>query len=139
MIIRASAGSTVDRRAPRSALGRRVALVVAMAAGSIALWTLLPLLWLGVARALASERAAGYVVALIGCVVSMWLWGCGLFRLGSAYERLAGRPTDRPRLLETLIVASAILALAAFLVRFFVFAGSPSATPWPDELSGPGD
>ena len=109
-----------------------------MVLGCLALWTLIPAAWLVIARALASSRATGYVVALVGCPVTMIVWGRGLYRLGAVYERAMGREGRRPLLLEALLVVSALVALGAFLVWFFVFAGSPSATPWPDEMSGPG-
>jgi hypothetical protein len=67
----------------------------------------------------------------------MIAWGFALARMNRVYLLLA-RGGEESKLLEVLVAASAVLALGAFLVWFFFFAGSPTATPWPDELSGPG-
>ena len=134
-------------------MSRGVALpfvVAAMAVGSIALWTGVPLAWMRIAAWLSSVGYVAYVIALGGGVVTMAAWGWGLARLNRAYLRLRGRQPDEVHagwrlgarrettLLEVLVVASAVLALAAFLVWYFGFAGTPSGTPWPDETSGRG-
>jgi hypothetical protein len=73
-----------------------------------------------------------------------------LHRLQAAYLRLRGRSpvsdadsvdADRRgrrkwRLLDVLLVGSALLALIGFLSWYFGLAGTPSGTPWPDEVSG---
>ena len=109
-----------------------------MTTGSIALWMVIPLGWVELAGAIAQVRTVGYVIALVGCPLTMVAWGRVLLQLGLAYERLSDPDADRPVLLETIVVVSFVLALIAFLAWFFIFAGSPSATPWPDEMSGPG-
>jgi hypothetical protein len=109
-----------------------------MIAGSFALWTAIPLAWIRLANLIAHARAAGYLIVLVGCPVTMFVWGRALVQLGLAYERMTGSDGERPALLEGIVVVSFLLAVVVFLVWFFVFAGSPSATPWPDELSGPG-
>jgi hypothetical protein len=124
-----------------------------MGAGSIALWTIIPLGWLWLGALLSDNAATIYVVALLGCPITMVLWGWGLYRINGVYLRLSGwspavagtssQVSARARrpvmLLDVLVIASALLALGAFLVWFFVFSGSPTSTPWPDELSGVGN
>jgi hypothetical protein len=41
-------------------------------------------------------------------------------------------------LLDVMMVVSVLVALVAFAVWFFFLAGTPTSTPWPDELSGGG-
>jgi hypothetical protein len=89
------------------------------------------------------------VIALGGCVLTMAVWGWGLGRLNRIYLRLRGWEPDERRswapgarrettLLDVMLVVSAVLALATFLVWYFGFSDVPSGTPWPDETSGSG-
>jgi hypothetical protein len=118
-----------------------------MALGSLALWTAVPLgvLW-GVA-AMARTPVAIYLIALVACPAAMIAWGWGLYRINGLYLRLTGRPVPERdtaaggrevMLLDVLVVASTVVAVVALLVWWLVFAGSPTSTPWPDELSGQG-
>jgi hypothetical protein len=144
--------SFLDAEPPRRR-ARPVAtsLVIAlMAVGSLGLWTAIPLAWMLIAAWLSSSGYVAYLIALVGCVVTMVVWGWGLGRLNGVYDRLRGRSPDEgpirwspgvrreATLLDVMIVVSAVLALAIFLVWYLGFAGIPSGTPWPDETSGTG-
>ena len=122
----------------------------AMAVGCLFLWTGIPLAWMRIAGWLSSTGYLAYLIAFCGCVATMAGWGWGLARLNALYLRLRGRdsshaaakwvPGDRRELtlLDKLVITSALLALVAFVVWYFVLAGTPSGTPWPDETSGRG-
>lgn len=131
-----TSGRTATRR------GAGALLVCVMAVGSLVLWTVIPAAWLRIAAALSDARPVGYVIALFGAPATMLAWGRGLFGISCAYARLRGadeRERGSHSLLELMIVVSAALGLLAFAAWFFFLAGSPTATPWPDELSGPGE
>jgi hypothetical protein len=121
-----------------------------MAAGCLFLWTGIPLAWMRIAGWLSSTGYVAYAIAFCGCITTMVGWGWGLARLNAVYLRLRGREPSSARptwgpggrreltLLDRLVIASALLALVAFLLWYFVLAGTPSGTPWPDETSGRG-
>jgi len=128
------------------------ALVPLLGLGSLALWTVVPMGWFWIASSLSDSYLTVYWVALLGCPLTMVLWGWGLYRINAVYLRLSGRDvaaqrrdwpesagTRRPvMLLDVLLIASAVLALITVIVWFFFFAGSPTSTPIPDEFSGQG-
>jgi hypothetical protein len=118
-----------------------------MAVGSFAMWTAVPLGVLWGAAAIARTAVAVYLIAIAGCPLAMILCGWGLYRLNGVYLSLTSGPdgqadtdpdTPEVTLLEALVIGSAITAAIALVVWWLFFAGSPTSTPWPDELSGQG-
>ncbi len=135
--------------APRRA-GRHVAatfLVLLMIVAALSMWTVIPLgwVWIGSRISKTQDPAGGpYMVVLVGIVVSIlavsWLLG----RLNRVYVHLTGSNTvapirpawlksmrdseaarPYPTVLETVIVASVVLAIVAATAWFFWLAGSP--------------
>ena len=128
-----------------------VALILAMAVGSIVLWLVVPVAWLYLASQLteSSQPSLGpYVLVLVGIPASMFGVGKVLGRLNDAYGRVTGttpevrvqlpwhrslraeREGTHPRtVLDVVMVCSVALALVLFAIWFFAFAGSslPSA------------
>ena len=120
-------------------------LVAVMALGSLAMWTAVPLGVLWGAAAIAQTAVAIYLIAIAGCPLAMILCGWGLYRINGLYLSLTGRLDAEPdgesdgrqvMLLEALVIGSAIIAAITLVVWLLFFAGSPTSTPWPDELSG---
>jgi lysylphosphatidylglycerol synthetase-like protein (DUF2156 family) len=127
-----------------------------MGAGCLVLWLGIPLAWLRVASWFSATGYVIYLVALLGCPITMAVWGWGLYRLNNVYLDLTGqeRPPAQPRwlesatkpsgtrrplmLLDVMMVVSVLLAVAVVALWSLVFAASPTSTPWPDELSGGG-
>jgi hypothetical protein len=136
------------RAVARTLLARPAALllVLLMAVGSVFLWLGIPFGWIwGVSHAVkTSQPTLGpYVVILIGLPLSMWIVGKLLFKLNHVYSRLTGqthevhvqlpwhrsmrgeRVVQRPStVLEVVMIVSVSLALLAFAIWFFFFAGS---------------
>jgi hypothetical protein len=135
--------------APRRA-GRHVAatfLVLLMIVAALSMWTVIPLgwVWIGSRISKTQDPAGGpYMVVLVGIVVSILVVSWLLGRLNRVYVHLTGTNTvepiranwlksmrdtagvpNYPTVLETVIVASVILAVIAMTVWFFVAAGSP--------------
>jgi hypothetical protein len=109
-------------------------LVVVMAAGSLAIWTLVPVAWLWLASNVMRSNLFSYLLALVACPASMVLFAEQLGRVQDAYSRRSGlggrsrRPSgwlrsasDERRapygltLLDALLIASAVVALATLL------------------------
>ena len=127
-----------------------------MGAGCLVLWLGLPLAWLRIASWLSTTGYVIYLVALLGCPITMAMWGWGLYCINNVYLSLTGqeRPLSQPSwlesatkpastrrplmLLDVMMVVSVLLALVVVALWFVVFAASPTSTPWPDELSGGG-
>lgn len=137
------------RGSTRLLLVKRVLLAAAMAFLAVNLWTGAPLfaLWVGsqaVGQKALSMGAVFVVIivlaVLVGAMVFVMAW------LDGTYSRLTGHRLRENRLtwlrsmnaqgetvsegiranaLENIIMASVYLAVAVFLVWFFVFAGSP--------------
>jgi hypothetical protein len=123
-----------------------VLLVLMMAVGSIVLWIGLPVGWVWVASRTvkSSQPSLGpYLLVLFATPISMWIWSKGLFRLNDLYSRLTGqsyevrtqlpwhksmrgeRGSNRPTtVLDWVMIVSVSVALTAFAVWFFLFAGS---------------
>jgi hypothetical protein len=135
--------------APRRA-GRNLAakiLVAAMIVAALSMWTVIPLGWVWVGSQLSSGQApAGgpYMVVLFGIVISILLISWLLSRLNNVYINLTGTqtvepirpawlkslrdsegPRPYPTVLETVIVASVVLAIISVTAWFFLLAGSP--------------
>jgi hypothetical protein len=123
-----------------------VVLVLMMALGSVVLWIGIPVGWVWVASRTVktSQPSFGpYLLVLIATPLTMWLWGKLLFRLNDLYSRLTGqshevraqlpwhrsmrgeRTVSRPTtVLDMVMIVSVSLALTAFGIWFFFFAGS---------------
>jgi hypothetical protein len=147
------ASAQTDRPAERPSLGRTlvtrpiaIVLVLLMAVGSVVLWIGIPVGWVWVASRTVktSQPTLGpYLLVLCATPLTMWLWGKLLFRLNDVYSRLTGqthevraqlpwhksmrgeRSSNRPTtVLDLVMIVSVSLALTAFGVWFFFFAGS---------------
>jgi hypothetical protein len=124
-------------------------LVLLMAVGSIVMWIGVPLGLIYAASQLAgsSRPSAGpYVLILVGLPIGMAVVGKLLGVLDRAHGRLTGRIEERRRaswlrsmraertstarggVLDTVMIISVALALVAFAVWFFGFAGSSLPT-----------
>jgi hypothetical protein len=122
-------------------------LVLLMAVGSVFLWIGIPVGWVWIASRTVSTSQPSlgpYLLVLFAVPISMWVWGKLLFRLNALYSRLTGstyevrtqlpwhksmrgeRGSGRPTtVLDIVMIVSVSIALVAFSVWFFVFAGSP--------------
>ena len=123
-----------------------IVLVLLMAVGSVIMWIGVPLGLIYVASQLAdsSNPSAGpYVLVLIGLPIGMAIVGKCLGILDRAHARLTGRIDDSRRpatwmrsmraervstrragVLDRVMIASVALAILAFGIWFFGFAGS---------------
>jgi hypothetical protein len=139
--------------APQRSLGRTIAtapialiLIVLMAIGSVILWIGIPIGWLYLASRMVetSQPTLGpYVLLIFGIPITMFLFGRLLFTLDRVFERATGRTAEtdfrppwlrsmrgertvsrRLSVLEGVMIVSVSLALLAFAVWFFAFAGS---------------
>jgi len=132
----------------RAVMRRPVAifLLLLMVVGSLFLWIGIPFAWIwGVSHMVKSSQPSlgPYLVVLFGMPVTMWLMGKVLFRLNHAYSRVTGRPYEvrvqlpwhkslrdssdpspRASVLEVVMIVSVSVALLAFGIWFFFFAGS---------------
>lgn len=124
-----------------------VIVALAMLVAALSIWTLIPLGWIWIGSQLAATQFPSigpYILVFAGIVVTIlataWLIG----RLNDIYVALTGTatvaplraswlrsmrdgpvPYGQPRLVEVILILSAILALAAFIFWFLLFAGSP--------------
>ena len=132
-------------RAPAAIL-----LLVLMALGSVILWIGIPVGWLYLASRLvdSSQPTLGpYVLVIFGIPVTMFVFGKLLFTLDRVFERVTGRTSEtdfrppwlrsmrgertvsrRITVLEGVMIVSVSVALLAFAVWFFLFAGSSLPT-----------
>jgi preprotein translocase subunit Sec61beta len=135
--------------APRRA-GRRVGatfLVAAMVIAALSMWTVIPLGWVWIGSQVSNGQAPSggpYMVVLVGIVISILVISWVLGRLNRVYLHLTGTttvepirppwlkslrdseaPKGYPSVLETVIVASVILAILSMTAWFFILAGSP--------------
>ena len=141
----------LDRRPSllRTIVTRPIALllVLLMAVGSVVLWIGIPIGWVWVASRTVdtSQPTLGpYLLVLFAVPITMWVWGKLLFRMNDVYSRLTGRTHEvraqlpwhksmrgernsgRPTtVLDIVMIVSVSIALTAFGVWFFIFAGSP--------------
>jgi hypothetical protein len=117
-----------------------------MGIGSIAMWLVVPVLWIYIASQMVetSQPSLGpYVLILVAVPLSMVIIGKALSALNRVYARSTGtdahvrvqmpwhksmrgeRETNRPRtVLDVVMVVSVSLALLLFGIWFFFFAGS---------------
>jgi hypothetical protein len=129
--------------------GRHLAatfLVLLMIVAALSMWTVIPLgwVWIGSRISKTQDPAGGpYMVVLVGIVVSILLISWLLGRLNRIYLHLTGSNTVEPirpawlkslrdseaqrypTVLETVIVASVVLAILSATAWFFLLAGSP--------------
>jgi hypothetical protein len=100
-----------------------------MALGSLTVWLGVPVAWFWLTRNLQSA-AARYLIVIIGCPITMVLAAGLLYRLEAVYAQITGAASQGPAsltLLETFLVASALVALVA-LVGWWAFLAD-SANP----------
>jgi hypothetical protein len=133
----------------RPVFGAAAGVVIAiMVLGAFSMWTVIPFgwIWIGSKVSQTQEPSGGpYLIVFAGIVVSICTMAWILSRLNRVYVRLTGS-TRLPRhylpawrkslsderdsphgmsVLEAVILASVLLALAAMAIWFFVAAGSP--------------
>src|SRR3954454_2191412 len=123
-----------------------VLLVLLMAVGSVVLWIGIPVGWVWVASRTVktSQPTLGpYLLVLLATPLTMWLWGKLLFRLNDVYSKLTGQTSEvrtqlpwhksmrgergsgrQTTVLDLVMMISVSVALAAFGIWFFFFAGS---------------
>src|SRR3954447_15567428 len=145
-----AATSGVDRERPsllRTMATKPIAvlLVLMMAVGSVFLWIGIPIGWVWIASRTVSTSQPSfgpYLLVLVATPLSMWLWSKLLFRLNGLYARVTGqtyevrtqlpwhkslrdqRSTRPTTVLDLVMMISVSLALTAFGIWFFFFAGS---------------
>ena len=114
--------------------GAGAVLVVAiMAIGSIVLWAGTPLAWLWVGAQIQGSTqslGAALATAFAGVIVSILVLASLLARLSDLYRaNRVARGLDDPGhvVLEGVLVISAGIALTAFTIWFFLFAGASPA------------
>jgi hypothetical protein len=151
-------GVEVRDGAEGRSLGRTLAekpaaifLIVLMAVGSIGLWLVIPVAWIyGVSSQVESTQPTlgPYLVILVGVPTSMYIVGKLLYRLNGVYERMTGQdsevrvqmpghrsmrgeraPARRTTVLDFVMMISVSLAVVAFGIWFFFFAGSSLPSP----------
>jgi hypothetical protein len=158
---RLARSSAVDAPPPRrpstlrTVLTRPVALllVLLMAVGSVFLWLVVPVGWLWIASHSTDTSAptlGPYLLVIFAIPVTMWIVGKLLFRTNRLYERVTGQDAEvrvqlpwhkslrdsansgrRTTVLDVVMISSVSIALAAFGIWFFFFAGSslPGGSP----------
>ena len=114
--------------------GAGAVLVIAiMVIGSIVLWAGTPLAWLWVGAQIqgaTQSLGAALAAAFVGVIVSILLLASLLARLSDLYRaNRVARGLEDPGhvMLEGVLVVSATVALAAFTIWFFLFAGAAPA------------
>lgn len=130
---------------------KRVLMSAATAFLALSLWTVAPVfaLWVG-SRVVGNEQLTTKAVFVVVIVLAVLVFAIAyaLTRLNATYDRLIGRATRERRLpwlrsmrdedwrderdrqvgstaLERIVMVTVWLAMIAFLVWFFAFAGSP--------------
>ena len=145
--------TAAESASPERSLRRTVAkapvailLIALMAIGSVILWLGIPVGWLYLASRLvdSSQPTLGpYILIIFGIPITMFVFGKLLFTLDRVFERVTGRTSEtdfrppwlksmraertvsrRLTVLEGVMIVSVSLALLAFAVWFFAFAGS---------------
>ena len=151
-------GVEVTDEAEGRSLGRTLAekpaaifLIALMAIGSVGLWLVIPVAWIyGVAGQVKSTQPTlgPYLLILFGIPTTMFIAGKLLYRLNGVYERLTGQdsevrvqmpwhrsmrgeraPQRRTTVLELVMIISVVIAVLAFGIWFFFFAGSSLPSP----------
>jgi hypothetical protein len=123
-----------------------LALIALMAVGSVFLWIGIPIGWIYLVSKMvdSSQPTLGpYVLLIVAIPVSMAIVGKLLFSLDHVYARVTGQDSEvqfrapwlksmrgerttsrRLSVLEMTMIVSVSLALVAFAIWFFAFAGS---------------
>lgn len=113
----------------RTGVGATLVLLI-MFIGSLVLWIGTPLLWLWVGsqvQGATSSLGTALGVSFIGVVATIMLLAAVLAKLSNFYQanrRSRGLEDTGHNVLETVLVVSAGITLAAFVVWFFLFAGA---------------
>jgi len=113
----------------RIGAGALVALAI-MFVGSLGLWLGTPLLWLWVGSQVEGDTSSlslALLVMAVGVLATVWLAAKLLGRLSEAYRANAvarGQPDPGHRVLESVLIVAAGLAIVVFGVWFLLFAGA---------------
>ena len=113
----------------RTGMGAALVLLI-MVIGSLVLWIGTPLLWLWVGsqvQGATTSLGTALGVSFIGVVATIMLLAGVLAKLSNVYQanrRARGLDDTGHYVLETVLVVSAGITLAAFVVWFFFFAGA---------------
>ena len=92
-------------------------------AGSLALWTVVPVAWLSLTSSLAPGPQ--FVLVIFGLPLTMALTFMILSRTDAHRRRLSGRSEeDGPSLFEVMLVVSGVVALVALVVWWFFIANA---------------
>jgi hypothetical protein len=109
---------------------------VIMVGASLALWIGVPAGWLWIGSQIQGSTGnvgTAIAVMLIGAIISIVALAWVLGRLNRVHEHLRearGAEATGPPLLEVVLVVTAAVALVAFAIWFFVFAGpGPELAP----------
>ena len=132
----------------RTVLSKPVALmlILLMALGSVFLWIVVPVGWLWIASHATNTSAptlGPYLLVIFAIPITMFIVGKLLFRTNRLYERVTGQDAEvrvrlpwhkslrdsansgrRTTVLDIVMIASVSIALTAFGIWFFFFAGS---------------
>ena len=124
------------------------AVVAAMVVGAFSMWTIIPFGWIWIGSKVSdTQQPSGgpYMVVFVGIVISICAMAWILSRLKHLYMRITGstrlpgrylpawkkslsdqrNTLSGPSVLESVILASVILAGVAMAIWFFIAAGSP--------------
>lgn len=123
------------------------AIIAAMLLLSMSLWTVVPLGWIWIGSQLSKTQfpsVGPYMLVLGGIIITIVALAWVLGRLNHLYIRVTGTstvraaraswlkslrdsegPNEGPTVIETVIVASAMFAIAALAIWFLLIAGSP--------------
>jgi hypothetical protein len=113
----------------RTGVGATLVLLI-MIIGSLILWIGTPLLWLWVGsqvQGATSSLGTALGASFIGVVATIVLLAGVLAKLSNVYQanrRARGLEDTGHYVLETVLVVSAGVTLAAFVIWFFLFAGA---------------
>jgi hypothetical protein len=108
---------------PRGRITRAL-LASVVIAGSVAVWTVVPVTWLYFTGGLVPQGGARFLLVLFGCPLTMALVLLVLSWVES--HRLARSPVPEPRaLLEGMTVVSAVVALVGLILWWFLIADAP--------------
>jgi len=121
-------------------------LVALMALGSVFLWIVVPVGWLWIASHATKTSAptlGPYLLVIFAIPVTMFIVGKLLFKTNRLYERVTGQDAEvrvqmpwhkslrdsstsgrRTTVLDVVMITSVAIALTAFGIWFFLFAGS---------------
>jgi len=105
-----------------------------MFVGSLVLWLGTPLLWLWVGSQVqgsTSSLGLALLVMGVGVLVTVWLLALLLGKLSEVYRQIAlarGHEDPGHHMLESVLIATAAVAIVAFGAWFLLFAG---ASPLP--------